>query len=176
MNESNKHLSISPPTQSLRLRPKSGRLVFTIAFLSMVSLAILIAGIVLSPFILLILAITVPGIILALLYIKNGFINVTPSAIELSGFTGKISKRITYDSIYQVALVDELWIAVSGTATGYAVVFLDKNGDQVFFAWSIQYTKQDLDALFNLFDPKDRVSYKGGTRLHELKSRFNTPQ
>ena len=163
---------VQPPKGSLVLRPKSYRSVIVICFLAILALVIIGMSFFLSPYILFVLLVIVPGIILPILYLKNGFMRVTPEAVELSGFSGKISKRITYSVVYQVALVDELVVSIRNGAIGCAIVFLDENGDQLFFAWSVHYSKEQLMALYDLFDTKDKVYYKEPLRLYELKSRF----
>lgn len=164
--------SIQAPKQTLVLRPKSYRQKLVAWFMVVLAIPTVIAGVVVSPYILLLLLVLLPGIILPLMYVKNGSIRLNPEGIELSGYTGKIQKRISYTDVYQVALVNELFISSSNGAIGFAVVFLDKNGDQLFFAWSINYTKEDLVTLYNLFEDRDKVSYEKSLNLRELKQLF----
>lgn len=164
--------AIQPPTGTLVLRPRSGRQITVICFLSVVFLVVVGMGILLSPYSLFLLLVIAHGIVFPILYLKNGFVRVSPDGIELSGFTGKITKKISYDLIHQVVLAEDLIVAATNGAYGYAVVFLDKNGDQLTFVWSVQYSKDQITALYDLFNAKDKVRYIEAMRLHELKDKF----
>ncbi len=172
MQSTNQSRSITPPTQTLLLRPGgSAAVVFTVFFM-LVAIFVVIASVMLSPFLLFILLPIIPGLIFVPLYRKKGFVNFTTSGIDLSGFRGKIAKHINYADIAHVVLAKNLTLSVQVGQVGYAVVFLDKNGDQLFFVWDYQYSKESLNALFALFEPKDTTTYDDVVWLKDLKQDY----
>ena len=172
MGQEGETQAITPPTRALVVRPGGNTAVAFMIFSVAVIIFVVISAVAVSPFLLLMLIPFVPALVLVPLYRMKGFVNVTANGFDLSGFRGKIVKHVDYADIAQVVLAKHLTLSARVSNVGYAVVFLNKLGDQLFFLWDYQYSKDSLNELFALFEPKDTVTYEDTVWLRDLKKGY----
>jgi len=160
---------ITPPTKELTLTPSRhitpGSIITLLVFLiGGIALAIIF-----HPLAIIIAILPLIGFIVTQMSAAKSSIKVTTEKLETVG-SMQFNKTILFKDVYKVVKVNPLVILGQAGGSNLAIVFLDKNGEILFFIW-VDYSNKDLETLFNLFEPRDRLEL-GRSTSKELKQAF----
>ena len=157
---------ITSPTQEIVFTPARRTQLGRIIIALVLTAVIIFISIKLSPFFLVLLLAVIAMYVQNERWLRNGSLSVTKDAIISRGSSADIEKELSFKDVHKVVQANPLVrLGYRNSTSAFGIAFVDASGDILFLVWTYEYSKEDIEKLFSLFDKKDtlvlqRASFK----------------